>query len=64
MIKAFEEHKQVRIEYLEFRASFHLKLVTESDTYIEKIEHWRMFIFYNTLLIKEKYNEDWLLTND
>jgi hypothetical protein len=65
MLKAYEEEilerHEVRVEYLEFRAAYHLKRVSEEKDMLLKINHMRMFAMYNALLIKEKYGEEWEL---
>lgn len=53
-----KEIKEVRIEYLKFRAKYHLEKERDATDYLSKCNHFRMFSMYNMLLIKEKYGNN------
>ena len=59
--EAVKELHEARIEYLQYRAAYHIKKKAECDNWLDKINHIRMFAMYNAMLVKEKYGEDWKL---
>jgi len=56
------EHCEVRLEYLRYRAKYHLEEERDATNQLDKVNHWRMFSMYNYLLIQEKDKYS-LLTN-
>lgn len=58
-MERLEELKQVRIEYLRYRAKYHLEAERDAKDYLSKVNHWRMFSMYNHLLMQEKYGKDY-----
>lgn len=57
MLKSYDEAKErheVRLEYLQYRASYHLKMVTEEKDHVKKCYHWRTFEILNKMYQEEK----------
>lgn len=54
MLKAYDDKHEVRVDYLRDRASYHLKMVNESNNYFDKVHHWKTFLMLNDLYMEEK----------
>ena len=49
-----KELKEVRLDFLKHRTSFHLKAIGDTTNHIEKCEHYKLFVMFNDMFMEEK----------